>query len=162
MEFWDAYDRTLNKIPGVRLVRGEPIPDGIFHLVCDVLVRHVDGSYLLMQRDEKKQFCGMWEATAGGSALMGETPLECALRELREETGIRAAFLKEVGMVTDTAGHAIYVEYLCETDWEKNRVTLQPGETMDFRWVSVEQLLAMKKSELLTERMQHFIEELQR
>lgn len=30
----------------------------------------------------------MWEATAGGSALQGENPLECVKRELREETGI--------------------------------------------------------------------------
>ena len=38
-----------------------------------------------MQRDPRKPWGGMWEATAGGSALAGETPLECAARELREE-----------------------------------------------------------------------------
>ena len=29
MEIWDAYDENLNKIEGVTLVRGEPIPDGV-------------------------------------------------------------------------------------------------------------------------------------
>ena len=80
MEMWDAYDKDFRQVPGVTLVRGEKIPAGLYHLVCDVLVRHADGSYLLMQRDRRKSYGGMWEATAGGSALRGETPAACAAR----------------------------------------------------------------------------------
>ncbi|MBQ4256759.1 MAG: NUDIX hydrolase, partial [Oscillospiraceae bacterium] len=71
MELWDAYNKSFEKIEGVTLVRGENIPDGVYHLVSDVIVRHIDGTYLLMQRDIRKPFGGMWEATAGGSALKG-------------------------------------------------------------------------------------------
>ena len=53
MELWDAYDRDFKKIQGVTLVRGEVIPEGFFHLVCEIIVRHIDGSYLIMQRDKK-------------------------------------------------------------------------------------------------------------
>ena len=60
------------------LIRGEAIPDGFYHLVSDIIVKHVDGTYLLMQRDIRKNYGGMWEATAGGSALKGEGPLACA------------------------------------------------------------------------------------
>ena len=88
MEYWDAYDKDLNKIDGITLVRGEPIPENVYHLVCETVVKHVDGTYLLMQRDFNKHLGGLWELTAGGSALSGETPLECAVRELMEETGI--------------------------------------------------------------------------
>ena len=84
MEKWDAYDTDFKIVPGRSLLRGEAIPEGLFHLVCDVLVRHTDGSYLLMQRDWRKAYGGMWEATAGGSALQGESALECAVRELRD------------------------------------------------------------------------------
>ena len=159
MELWDAYDREGSLIDGVLLRRGEDIPQGMYHLVSDVLVRHRDGSYLLMQRDPHKKWGGMWEATAGGSALRGETALDCALRELREETGIRAEELREVGKVTSP--DTIYVEFLCLTDWEKDAVTLQEGETVAFRWVSGEELLAMDRDDLITSRMQHFIRELQ-
>ena len=55
-ELWDAYDIGLNKLDGVTLVRGEKLPDGVFHLVCEVAVKHKDGQYLLMQRDFKKHF----------------------------------------------------------------------------------------------------------
>ena len=83
MELWDAYDAKFQQITNTFLRRGETIPDGFYHLVCEVIVRHYDGTYLLMQRDPHKRFGGMWEATAGGSALQGESPLACAIRELR-------------------------------------------------------------------------------
>lgn len=161
MELWDAYDKDFKRIDGLTLIRGEAIPEGVFHLVCDVLVKHADGSYLLMQRDPRKHFGGMWEATAGGSALKGETPCECAIRELKEETGISSDALTEVGRVKKEENHTFYVEFLCVTSCDKTSVTLQEGETVAFKWVSVDELLSMKKSELVTERMQKFIKELQ-
>ena len=158
MELWDAYDKDFRKVPNVTLIRGDAIPKGLYHLVCDIIVRHTDGSYLLMQRDRRKPFGGMWEATAAGSALQNESPLECAMRELWEETGIRADNLIEVGTVRGF--DAIFVEYLCETDCEKDCVTLQEGETVAYKWISRGELVSMKKDELLTDRVQGFIEEL--
>lgn len=160
MEMWDAYDRDFKKIQGLTLIRGETIPEGCFHLVCDVIVRHTDGSYLLMQRDKRKHFGGMWEATAGGSAIKNESPLECAIRELQEETGIASDNLIEVGKVRSY--DTIYVEFLCVTDYKKDSITLQEGETIAYKWVSRRELLQMKKDELVTERMQEFIKELHR
>ena len=81
MEIWDAYDERMQKINNVKLVRGNPIPDGMYHLVCDIIVKHIDGTYLLMPRDLKKHLGGYWEATAGGAAFSGEDPIECAKRE---------------------------------------------------------------------------------
>lgn len=159
MELWDAYNKDFEKVNGTTLIRGETIPNGLYHLVCDVLVKHTDGTFLLMQRDPRKNFGGMWEATAGGSALLGENPLECAKRELTEETGIVSSQLTEVGTVISK--DTIYVEYLCITDWNKYDITLQEGETVAYKWVGREALLHMKKDELVTERMQKFISELQ-
>ena len=48
MELWDAYDAQGKRI-GETLIRGEPIPNGRYHMVCEALVRHADGEYLLMQ-----------------------------------------------------------------------------------------------------------------
>ena len=160
MEVWDAYNKEFEKIEGMTLIRGEMIPDGVYHLVSDVIVRHADGTYLLMQRDSRKHFGGMWEATAGGSALTREGPLACAIRELREETGIESEALTEVGRVVNDHNHTLYVEFLCVTDCEKEQVTLQDGETSAFRWVTKDELVSMKKDELVTERMQRFIGEL--
>ncbi len=140
MELWDAYDENFRKIEGLTLVRGEPMPAGVRHLVCEILVQHMDGSYLLMQRDTRKERGGLWEASAGGSALKGETPLQCAVRELREETGITAENIREIGR--GDCPDTFYVEFLCVTDCDKGRIVFQEGETIAYRWVSREQLLA--------------------
>lgn len=160
MEQWDAYDKDFKKIEGMTLIRGEKIPEGVYHLVSDIIVRHIDGTYLLMQRDVRKHFGGMWEATAGGSALRGEDALSCAIRELREETGIDSEDLSEVGRVISDGKRTIYCEFLCVIACEKGRITLQEGETSAFKWVTKYELISMKKDELVTERMQRFIGEL--
>ena len=160
MELWDAYDNKFNKLDNVSLVRGEPIPDGIYHLVCDIIVKHTDGTYLLMQRDFKKHFGGMWELTSGGSALKGEEPIDCAIRELMEETGIISTKLLELERIVHDGHKSLYVEYLCITDCDKNSIILQDGETIDYKWVSKSFILEMKDNELASSRSLKLIKEL--
>ena len=159
MELWDAYDRDFRKIQGVTLIRGEAIPESYFHLVCDVIVRHIDGSYLIMQRDKRKHLGEKWEATAGGSALQGEDPITCATRELHEETGITSDNLVEIGRVLHHRHKAFYVEYLCITDVDKSSIVLQEGETSDYKWITVNELMKLSRNELATQRILNFIEE---
>ena len=88
MELWDAYDKEGNLV-NVDLSRDRPVPDGLYHMVCSVIVRHADGDYLLMLRDPSKpSYPGVYEPGAGGAALKGESPAQCIRRELFEETGI--------------------------------------------------------------------------
>ena len=61
MEIWDAYDRQGAKT-GTDLIRGEKIGEGLYHLVCEVVVRHADGEYLLLQRDFRKEAYPGFEA----------------------------------------------------------------------------------------------------
>lgn len=146
MELWDAYDKDGNKLGG-RLVRGEVIPDGRYHLVAEVLVRHSDGSYLLMQRSfEKDAYPGRYEASAGGSALKGESALEAARRELSEETGITAP-LSMAQLSKTTGNHTIYVQFLCVTDCDKQGIKFQEGETIGCRWLSEEEFIRFVNSE---------------
>lgn len=161
MELWDAYDEHFRRVEGKILVRGEPVPEGLYHLVCDVLVRHADGTYLLMRRDPQKKRCGgLWEATAGGAALRGEEPLDCAERELREETGIVSRRLTELGRMVSRAHRSLYVEFLCEFDGDKDAIALQEGETVAYRWVTAGTLGHMGPDELVTRRMQVLVPEL--
>ena len=45
IEKWDAYDKYFNKIADGSLIRGEVIPDGVYHLVGEIIVKHTDGTY---------------------------------------------------------------------------------------------------------------------
>ena len=134
MEIWDGY-RKDGTLANRDLVRGEPIPQGLFHLVSEILVRHIDGDYLLMQRDPRKtNYGGCFEATAGGSARKGEDKISCAKRELREETGISADDFTEIGQYI--SHDTIYCMFLCVTDCDKSSILLQEGETVSYQWVS--------------------------
>lgn len=147
MELWDAY-RENGSMTGETLVRGQRVPEGLFHLVCEVLVRHRDGSFLAMRRDRKKSgFPGWWETTAGGSALKGEDRWQCAHRELREETGIEAGSFQQIGCEVWPETHCIHISFLCTVDCGKDSIILQPGETEDYRWMSEQAFIEFVNSE---------------
>jgi 8-oxo-dGTP diphosphatase len=60
-----------------------------------------DDSVLLMKR-HKEPNLGLWVAP-GGKIELGESPYECAQRELHEETGLLATFLHFRGLVTEVS-----------------------------------------------------------
>ena len=143
MELWDAYTRNGVKTGGV-LVRGQRMWPGIYHLVCEVLVRHTDGSYLCMIRSREKPNYPLYpECTAGGSALLGEDPLDCIRRELREETGIVWEDFQLVARTVREKDSALFYSFVCTVDWPKDRITLQAGETEDFKWISEEEFVKL-------------------
>ena len=144
-ELWDARlaDGTCT---GETLIRGEKIPAGLYHLVCETIIRHTDGEYLLMHRDPRKEtYPDFWEIGAGGSALCGEDPLTCIRREVREETGIGSGEFTLIGITLHES--SVFHSFLCVTDWDKSAVTLQEGETTAFRWISEAEMLAFIRSE---------------
>lgn len=159
-EIWDAYDKQFHKIENTKLIRGQNIPAGMYHMVGEIIVKHKDGTFLLMQRDFNKHLGGMWELTAGGSALEGETPLECATRELKEETGIVACDLKEIQRMVHEGHQSLYVEYICLTEWNKKNIILQAGETIAYKWVDRKTLLDMGLDELASSRTIAIVKEL--
>lgn len=134
MELWDSYDRNGKKTGGT-LVRGEPLPAGVYHLVSCVVVRHIDGDFLLMRRaPEKEHYPNIWEIGAGGSVLRGETAEESAHRELEEETGITRGTWSYLNRYVET--DTIYEGFLCVTDWPKTQIRLQKGENTAFQWLN--------------------------
>lgn len=140
MEIWDAYYRD-GSLAGFDLVREKNIPDGYYHLVCEVVVKHIDGDYLMMQRDyQKRSYPGYFDLTAGGSALKGEDALTCIKRELAEETGISDGEFIEIGRIVDDEVHSIYHQFLCITDVKKDAIQVQAGETIAYKWMSKNEL----------------------
>lgn len=149
MEIWDLYDKDEN-LTGREWERSKvaSIPNGFYHLISEILVRHIDGDFLLMQRDySKKLFPGYWEATASGSALKGESLLTCAKRELFEETGITSDNFKEIGHSIEDDKHSIYHSYLTIVNCKKDDVKLQIGETMNYKWISKEEFIEFMKTD---------------
>ncbi len=141
MELWDAYYAN-GTLAGFDLVRGEVIPEGFYHLVCNSVIKHEDGTYLMMQRSfEKEILPGKWEIGAGGSVLKGEDKIQGALREIREETGIAKGEIKEIYCFVHEQYQSIYYGFLYTTACEKDCIQLQKGETIAYKWITPNELI---------------------
>ena len=151
MEIWDGYFRDGTRA-NIDLVRGDILPDGLYHMVCEVLVQHKDGDYLLMRRDiSKSNYGGYYEATAGGSALRGEDKMACVKRELLEETGVVSENFKELGRFIYDDYKCIFYTFLCTTDCDKTSIALQNGETMSYKWVNETDFISFVNSKEIIE-----------
>ena len=149
METWDLYDEQGRKTGETwERSRAREIPEGRYHIVCDILIRHQDGEFLLTLRDPDKDiYPGCLEASAGGSALAGETPEEAARREMLEETGLIADRLELIGTTVRPHSYSIIYAYLAIVNCEKDSVRLQPGETVGYQWVDAPTFLRMIRDE---------------
>ena len=115
----------------------------------DILVQHRDGTYLLTKRHPGKDiYPCYWEASAGGSAQLGEDPEECAKRELFEETGILCESFELVKITLSTRSPSLIYSYLAKVDCDKDAIVLQEGETTEYKWVDAAGLLEYAESEL--------------
>jgi 8-oxo-dGTP pyrophosphatase MutT (NUDIX family) len=82
---FDADGRVVGAAP-----RSQVYAEGLWHGSAGVLVRSTDGQRLYVHRrtDTKAVFAGLHDCLAGGVIDPGETPLQTATRELREELSI--------------------------------------------------------------------------
>ena len=147
MEKWNAYTRD-GRLTDTVLYRGEPIPAGLYHVACEILIRHTDGDYLLMKRSVlKRDYGGMYETGAGGAMQYGEEPTECAVREMKEETGLDAGELIHINTKISDESQMIVHSYLTVVDCPKDSVTLQYGETEGYKWVNEKEFIEFINSD---------------
>ena len=110
---------------------------GEFHLVVGIILVNKKGQSLITKRHSNKNYGGKWE-WQGGSVVAGENSLEGAIRELAEESGITVEKNEIVykGSVTVPYSHTIYDSYFAQRDFSHEDITLQDGETVDYKLAS--------------------------
>ena len=135
MEMWDLLDSDGNSL-GIKHARGETLPKGTYHRTVEIFTVNSQGRLLVTLRDPNKEtYPDMWEFT-GGSVITGEASMTAAIRELQEETGIAKTADEMIFLMTNTGHTALMDIYLTFCDMEISELTLQPGETVDAKWVT--------------------------
>ena len=139
MDLWDLYDKDRKPL-GILHKRGEPLKRGTYHLAVGIWTVNSKNELLITLRDKaKKEWPSLWENTAG-SVLSGESSRQGAVRELFEETGIRANEDEMVLIGTERTRNAFGDCYAVRKDVPIDNIVFQSGETCDAKWVSLSTL----------------------
>ena len=94
-----------------------------------VYIRHGD-SYLMLYRNKKAKDINKGKYIGvGGHFLEGESPVECAVREVKEETGLTVGKLDPRGIVTFVYGDVVEYMHLFTCDeYEGELIDCDEGE----------------------------------
>jgi 8-oxo-dGTP pyrophosphatase MutT (NUDIX family) len=106
-----------------------------------------DHKVLLVKRSDN----GAWTAVTG-IAEPGENPADCAVREVREETGVcaRAVRLAWVHVLPPTVhpngDHAQYLDHVFRMEWLSGEPFAADDESTEARWFDLDELPPMTEN----------------
>ena len=145
MERFDLYDIHRHRT-GKTLERGTKVPEGYYRLVVHSCIFGSDGRMLIQKRQPfKNGWAGMWDITAGGSALAGDTSQQAASRELAEEVGINVSLEGTRPAMTIYFDGGFNDIYTINMDVDIDSLELQTTEVEQVKWATEEEILDMLK-----------------
>ena len=131
--------------------------EGLWHRTVHIWAFDSKGRILFQLRARvKENNPGLLDTSCAGHISAGDTSVNAAVRELREELGVRKSsrdleYLFEAthesvlngGSYLDNEYYDVYKTTL--TDEEANSLVPQPGEVDDFKWMTREEFFAKLK-----------------
>lgn len=164
MEIWDLYTED-GRLTGQKHRRGEELPDNLYHLVVHIWIKNAQGQYLIAQRAASRpQNPLKWECQ-GGSVLYGETSLEGAIREVKEEVGLelkpqngRRLFRHTRGIINGCKFNDIMDVWLFEYDGPVNLKAATTDEVAQVQWLTAEQIRHLAEKENLVPTLMYFFD----
>ena len=141
-EYWDVLDDD-RKLTGKLHRRGDPLPDGVNHLVVHPWIVKSNGEFLITRRSLNKiGYPGLWEIP-GGSASAGEDSLTAVIREAQEESGLVLLPSNGELLCSYHRGNTFYDSWLFRQNFNLSDAVLQDNETIDARTATWSEISAM-------------------
>ena len=139
IDIWDeagrATGRTALKSEAHRMCWGHPTVHIWFYTGS--------GRVLLQRRaPDKETFPGLWDVSVAGHIGAGESPLEGAVREIREEIGLEVSplDLEPIGIFREVHKHPggivdceFHHAFLCRLEKPASRLVPQEGEVSELK-----------------------------
>lgn len=139
---WRSFQRRYASLCGIQRLA----PSGLYRLQRSLhkpkgtlVVVQYEGKLLMIRRAEHlRRAPGYW-GLPGGVMEAGESPTDCAVRELREETGLFAEAERVIGCTSSVSGwfELFWVSVRIEAP---SPLQLAPDEVADARWVNPAEL----------------------
>lgn len=153
-ELWDVYDINRKKIGKIH-ERGQTLIKGQYHLVINVWIMDNYNRILLTKRHPNKTWGNYWECT-GGFVQMGESSLQGAVREVREEIGINLNDEKGILINQECKENYLIDSWLFKKNINLNELTFQEEEVIDAKLVTKEEYKKMCDDKLVTPNVRKF------
>jgi 8-oxo-dGTP diphosphatase len=134
-----------------------PLEVGDYHIVVHVWIMNKEGKVLLTKRHADKPHPNLWECP-GGSILAGESSLEGAIREVKEEIGIELLSFNGKLINSDRRDvfHNFCDVWLFNQIFELKEAILQKDEVSDIKWVTKSELKSMYHSNCVVPTLSYF------
>ena len=134
---------------GYSLPRSQVHREGLWHKSAHIWVTNTHGRILLQRRaPDKDTHPGLWDISAAGHLSAGDSSIDAAVREIREELGLVIAPSRVIFRFTDREEHTSRnitdrefhdVFTLVITDDEAELISPDPVELCDVRWLTIDE-----------------------
>ena len=139
-EYIDVCDYDGNK-RGFYVERGRHHHRDWWYLCIHAYVFTPEGKFLIQRRSlEKQYFPGIWDITCG-AADHGESSLDAALRETREELGLDVSGFERYFVGISHCYDCVNHVYFFKGEFTLRDLTLQPEEVMDAEFIDKGELM---------------------
>lgn len=143
MELWDVYNKYRKKTARTH-ERGNPMAYGDYHVVVHVWIINDKGQFLIQKRQPWKiGWPNMWDCSAAGSAIIGESSKEATRRETKEELGIYLDIKKIEILFTVKFNCGFDDVWFVRQNIDIDRLKLQYEEVADAKWASQKEIRQM-------------------
>lgn len=163
MEHWDLYDKNRIKL-NQTMIRGEGQPKGTYRMTVNIAMFDKNGRMLIQHRQPFKHgWSDMWDFTAAGSAVSGETSGQAAERELFEEIGYKASFEDNPPVFTlnfenNRGEYGFEDYYVIHAEPDISALSLQYEEVAEVKWATLDEILSMIDNGTFIPRQKSFVE----
>ena len=157
MELWDLYTKDRERL-GETMERGAAHPAGKYRLVVHIAIFNSRGEMLIQQRQaDKFGWPNLWDISASGSVIAGETTCMAAEREIGEELGLSLSFANRRPALTVHFPEGLGDVFVVEEDIDLSTLTLQVEEVQAVRWADEAEILNMIENDTFIPYQSNFI-----
>ena len=138
-ELRECYDEYSNPT-GETYYKGDKLPEGRYPMQVIISIQNSKGEFLMQKRVPRKG--GNWGVT-GGHPKAGETPIQGAITEVKEELGLDITAEQLTVFNEGFDGSVCYKMYYLNMDFDTETLNIQKEELTEARWFSIETLQGM-------------------
>jgi isopentenyl-diphosphate delta-isomerase type 1 len=154
MEYIDIFDEFNNSTGKIK-EKNQAHEDGEFHRTAHIWIINDKNELLLQKRSaHKKSYPNYWDTSAAGHIQSGESVVQGALRELKEELGLNVnknelKYLSTIKSTKDPKNMEFCYVYLLKCNKKIEEYIFEDNEVSEVKYVYFEALeqMANKKVE---------------